>query len=223
MPKATGSRAKAVVIESVKRPLRRIRSDYRELTAPFRGLPSALVIGAQRSGTTSIFNYLIQHPDVVAPLGKEIHYFDLHYDQGVRFYRGRFPYSHRLRNGAITLDATPYYLVHPLAPERAAGLLPDIKLIALLRNPIERAFSHYQHEVRGGTASGVLSWRACWVENGRATRRHRNCSPRRRESFPVASTVPCAHSSRWAARRSSSIARAARASSTWTGTAISTT
>jgi len=113
-------------------------------------LPSALVIGAQRSGTTSIFNYLIQHPDVVAPLGKEIHYFDFHYAQGVRYYRGRFPYSHRLRNGTITLDATPYYLVHPLVPQRAARLLPDIKLIALLRNPIERAFSHYQHEVRGG-------------------------------------------------------------------------
>jgi hypothetical protein len=150
LPKATGSRAKAVVIESVKRPLRWIRSNYRQLTASFRGFPSALVIGAQRSGTTSIFNYLIQHPDVVAPLGKEIHYFDFHYAQGVSYYRGRFPYRHRLRNGAITLDATPYYLVHPLVPERAARLLPGVKLIALLRNPIERAFSHYQHEVRGG-------------------------------------------------------------------------
>jgi hypothetical protein len=150
LPKATGSRAKAVVIEHVKRPLRRIRSNYRQLTASFRGFPSALVIGAQRSGTTSIFNYLIQHPDVVAPLGKEIHYFDFHYAQGVSYYRGRFPYRHRLRNGAITLDATPYYLVHPLVPERAARLLPGVKLIALLRNPIERAFSHYQHEVRGG-------------------------------------------------------------------------
>jgi hypothetical protein len=141
------------MIESVKRPLRRIRSDYRQLTAPLRGLPSALVIGAQRSGTTSIFNYLVQHPDVLPPLGKEIHYFDFHYHRGVRFYRGRFPYSHRLRQGTLSLDATPYYLVHPLVPQRAAQLLPDAKLIALLRNPIERAFSHYQHEVRGGRES----------------------------------------------------------------------
>jgi hypothetical protein len=138
------------LIESVKSPLRRLRSDYRQLTAPLRGFPSALVIGAQRSGTTSIFNYLVQHPDVLPPLGKEIHYFDFHYSRGVRYYRGRFPYSHRLRQGAMTLDATPYYLVHPLVPQRAAQLLPNVKLIALLRNPIERAYSHYQHEVRGG-------------------------------------------------------------------------
>lgn len=139
-----------MMIESVKSPLRRLRSDYRQLTAPLRGLPSALVIGAQRSGTTSIFNYLVQHPDVLPPLGKEIHYFDFHYSRGVRYYRGRFPYSRRLRQGTMTLDATPYYLVHPLVPQRAAQLLPDVKLIALLRNPIERAYSHYQHEVRGG-------------------------------------------------------------------------
>jgi hypothetical protein len=139
-----------MMIESVKSPLRRLRSDYRQLTAPLRGLPSALVIGAQRSGTTSIFNYLVQHPDVLPPLGKEIHYFDFHYSRGIRYYRGRFPYSHRLRQGAMTLDATPYYLVHPLVPHRAAQLLPEVKLIALLRNPIERAYSHYQHEVRGG-------------------------------------------------------------------------
>jgi hypothetical protein len=92
----------------------------------------------------------VQHPHVRAPLGKEIHYFDLHYDRGTRWYRGRFPYSHQLRHGALTLDASPYYLVHPLVPQRAAQLLPRVKLIALLRNPIDRALSHYQHEARAG-------------------------------------------------------------------------
>jgi hypothetical protein len=140
-------------MDSVKRPLRRLRDDYRRLTAPLRGWPSALIIGAQRSGTTSLFNYLVQHPDVLPPLGKEIHYFDFHYSRGPKFYRGRFPYSHQLRPGALTLDATPYYLVHPLVPQRAAQLLPGVKLIALLRNPIDRALSHYQHEVRGGRES----------------------------------------------------------------------
>src|SRR6266540_3594706 len=138
------------LVEFAKRPLRRLRADYRQLTSGFRGLPSVLIIGAQRSGTTSLFNYLTQHPDVLPPLGKEIHYFDFHYARGVDYYRGRFPYSHRLRNGALTLDATPYYLMHPLVPQRAARLLPDVKLIAVLRNPISRALSHYQHEVRGG-------------------------------------------------------------------------
>jgi hypothetical protein len=134
-------------------PVRQLRASYRELTGSLRGLPSALIIGTQKGGTTSLFNYLVQHPDVRMPFGKEIHYFDLHYDRGIRWYRGRFPYSHRLRGGALTLDASPYYLVHPLVPQRAAHLLPQIKLIALLRNPIHRALSHYQHEVRAGRES----------------------------------------------------------------------
>ncbi len=138
------------IVECVKQPLRRVRSGYCWLTGPLRGLPSVLIIGAQRSGTTSLFNYLALHPRIIPPLGKEIHYFDFHYAQGIRYYRGRFPYSYRLRDGALTLEATPYYLIHPLVPERAARLLPQAKLIAVLRNPIDRAFSHYQHEVRGG-------------------------------------------------------------------------
>jgi hypothetical protein len=86
-------------------------------------------------------------------MAKEVHYFDFHYSKGVRWYRGRFPYRRRLRGGALTLDASPYYLVHPLAPERAAHLLPEVKLIALLRNPVDRALSHYHHEVKGGRES----------------------------------------------------------------------
>ena len=123
MPEATGSRAKAVVIESVKRPLRRIRSDYRELTASFRGLPSALVIGAQRGGTTSLFNYLIQHPDVPAAPGQGDPLLRLSTMPGGPLLPGRFPYlRHRSETAPAALDATPYYLVHPLAPERAARL-----------------------------------------------------------------------------------------------------
>ena len=137
-------------LEVLKTPMRELRAGYRRLTGPLRGLPSVLIIGAQRSGSTSLFNYLAQHPDVLTPLGKEIHYFDLHYARGLRWYRGRFPFSHRLRPPAITMDASPYYLAHPLAAERAFRLLPQVKLVALLRNPVERAFSHYQHEVRDG-------------------------------------------------------------------------
>jgi hypothetical protein len=138
------------LVDVAKRPLRRLRADFRLLTSGLRGLPSALIIGAQRSGTTSLFNYLVQHPDVLPPLGKELHYFDFYYARGVEYYRGRFPFSHRLRGGVLTLDATPYYLMHPLVPQRAAQLLPDVKIIAVLRNPITRALSHYEHEVRGG-------------------------------------------------------------------------
>lgn len=140
----------ARTMDALRAPVRRLRSGYRELTGPLRGLPAVLIIGAQRSGSTSLFNYLVQHPNVLSPFGKEIHYFDIHYARGERWYRGRFPYSYQLRGPALTLDASPYYLAHPLAPKRAAELLPLVKLIALLRNPITRALSHYQHEVRAG-------------------------------------------------------------------------
>lgn len=137
---------------ALKAPVRRLRMAYRELTGSLRGLPEVLIIGAQKSGTTSLFNYLVQHPGILPPYGKEIHYFDLHYDRGLDWYRSRFPYRRRLRD-ALTLDASPYYLVHPQAPRRAAELLPRARLIALLRNPIDRALSHYQHEVLGGRES----------------------------------------------------------------------
>jgi hypothetical protein len=138
------------VLAHVKEPLRRLRAGYSQVTAPLRGLPSALIIGAQKSGTTSLFNYLVRHPDVLPSLRKEVHYFDFNYDRGLNWYRAHFPYTHQLRGGTLTLDASPYYQVHPLVPQRAAELLPDVKLVALLRNPVDRALSHYQHEVRGG-------------------------------------------------------------------------
>jgi Sulfotransferase domain len=146
----TGGRVSGDMVEVVKRPLRQMRAAYRRLTGPWRGLPSVLIIGAQKGGTTSLFNYLAEHPDVLQPLGKEVHYFDLHYSNGENWYRGRFPYARRLGRGALTLDASPYYMLHPLAPVRAAELLPGVKIIALLRDPVDRALSHYQHEARAG-------------------------------------------------------------------------
>jgi hypothetical protein len=138
------------VIDTVTAPLRLLRSEYHQLTGSLRGLPSVLIIGAQKSGTTSLFNYLVRHPDVFPSLRKEVHYFDFNYDRGLKWYRAHFPYTHQLRRGTLTLDASPYYQVHPLVPQRAAELLPGVKLVALLRNPVDRALSHYQHEVRGG-------------------------------------------------------------------------
>jgi hypothetical protein len=136
-------------VGALKSPLRQLRGGYRRLTSPLRALPSVLLIGTQKGGSTSLFNYLSQHPAVKPPLGKEVHYFDLHSARGLGWYRGRFPYRRQVADG-LTLDASPYYMMHPLAPERAARLLPEVKLIAVLRNPIDRALSHYQHEVRGG-------------------------------------------------------------------------
>lgn len=126
-------------------------------TASARMLPSFLVVGAQRAGTTSLFKALVQHPAVLPPvLHKGVHYFDTCFDRGVRWYQGHFPLTlvARLkeRNGVlpITGESSPYYMFHPRAPERIASSLPEIKLIVLLRDPVERAYSAHTHELARG-------------------------------------------------------------------------
>jgi hypothetical protein len=111
-------------------------------------LPDFLILGARRAGTTSLYDYLTQHPKLVSAKRKEVHYFDWEYTRGINWYRSRFPWSLRFRKSVLTGEATTYYLFHPGAPDRALETVPDAKLIALLRNPIDRAFSHYQSCVR---------------------------------------------------------------------------
>ncbi|MGH9156428.1 MAG: sulfotransferase family protein [Acidimicrobiales bacterium] len=129
----------------------------RQVVDSHRPLPDFLVIGAQRAGTSSLYKWLEAHPNVVASLRKETEYLSARWDKGEGWYRGHFP--SRLRRSAeaslrgrqiTTFEASPNYLFHPQAPARAAGLLPDARLVALLRDPVERAFSQYQHEVRAG-------------------------------------------------------------------------
>jgi hypothetical protein len=93
-----------------------------------------------------LYAYLRWHPDITGPPFKEVSFFDRHYAQGEGWYRGHLP----LRRRALVGEASPSYLFHPLAPERVKELLPNARLIALLRDPVERTFSHYQHEVALG-------------------------------------------------------------------------
>jgi hypothetical protein len=108
-----------------------------------RALPDVLIIGAMKSGTSSLHHYLTQHTQVVAPLRKEVHYFDLNFARGEAWYRANFG---RMGAGGLNLDSSPYYLLHPLVPQRAHALVPDARLIVLLRDPVRRAYSHYWHE-----------------------------------------------------------------------------
>ena len=109
-----------------------------------------LILGAQRAGTTSLFFDLARHPHVARPATKEVHFFDDAFWRGVDWYRSFFPLSvlrrrARRRSGDLVgIDATPYYLLHPAGPARAAATLPDAKLVVLLREPVGRAYSHYQ-------------------------------------------------------------------------------
>jgi Sulfotransferase domain len=119
---------------------------YGRATASVRPLPNFLILGAQKAGTTALYAYLRWHPQVTGPSFKEVSFFDRHYARGERWYRAHFPARRRAAIG----EASPSYLFHPLAPERVAALLPDARLIALLRNPVHRAFSHYQHELALG-------------------------------------------------------------------------
>jgi len=116
----------------------------RRPTAQLRVLPDYLLIGAQKAGTTSLQHHLTGHPDVRSPLVKEVHFFDHHWERGTGWYRTHFPVGRRDRTW-ITGDASPYYLLHPDAPRRAALVVPEARLVAVLRDPITRAYSHFQH------------------------------------------------------------------------------
>lgn len=100
-----------------------------------------LVIGGQRCGTTSFFHYLRQHPQIYMFEGKEIHYFDRHYQNGQDWYETHFNFQ--VAPAGLIGEVSPNYMIYPYCPERVRDYNPDIKLIALLRNPIDRAYSHF--------------------------------------------------------------------------------
>ena len=104
-------------------------------------LPGFVILGAQRGGTTSLYRYLASHPQVRHAKRKEVHYFDTHYGHGLDWYTEHFAAD--LAPGEITGEASPYYLYHPAVPARLRAAVPDAKLIAMLRNPVDRAYSHY--------------------------------------------------------------------------------
>lgn len=126
------------------------------LTAPARVLPDFIVIGAHKAGTTSFYEYLRQHPMILSAWKKDIKYFDLHFYRGSLWYRSYFPSKYRMRvdrysgQRYITGDGATDYLFSSRAPQRIANLLPDVKLMLALRNPVDRAYSHYQHIYRNG-------------------------------------------------------------------------
>jgi len=143
-------RVPAELVPALPEPARKVlRGAYRgygRATASMRPLPDFLILGAQKAGTTALYAYLRWHPQITGPSFKEVSFFDRHYARGERWYRAHLP----VRRKGVVGEASPSYLFHPLAPERVARMLPNARLIALLRNPVDRAFSHYQHEVALG-------------------------------------------------------------------------
>ncbi len=127
-------------------------------TAKHRVLPDMLIVGGQRCGTTTLFKALAQHNGFMGPtLRKGVHYFDLHPEQSIDWYRAHFPTrgaveaAWREGDGRVVVgESSPYYLWHPLTAARIARALPGVRVIALLRDPVERAYSAHAHELARG-------------------------------------------------------------------------
>jgi hypothetical protein len=112
-------------------------------------LPNALIVGAAKCGTTSLFEYLSQHPDACASRVKELRFLDLQWNpERVSWYRAHFAAKSR---HLVSFEATPGYLLHPDAPARAGSLVPDARLIVMLREPVARAYSYWNHRRDEGT------------------------------------------------------------------------
>lgn len=138
------------LLEKAREGYRSARLLYRRSTHSLRLLPDFIIIGAQRGGTTSLYYYLTSYPGIAQALMKEVHFFDDHFEEGTSWYQAQFPtrlqrsYVERARGQRfLTGESSPYYLFYPPAPKRIKALIPTVKLIVLLRNPVERAYSHH--------------------------------------------------------------------------------
>ncbi|NND74099.1 MAG: sulfotransferase [Ilumatobacter sp.] len=169
------NRIAAALPTAVRASGRRVVRAAAMVTADLRPFPDLVIIGAKRAGTTSVFRALEQHRSMCPlvpsarrlPLRenmKGVHYFDSHWTRSTRWYRSHFPttFSKALRSrttgGAFTVEASPYYLFHPLAAERAAAVLPDTtQFVAILRDPVERTVSHWAEQTRNGVETLALA------------------------------------------------------------------
>ena len=131
---------------------RRTLLGFGKATAHWRRLPDFIVIGAMKAGTTALYAFLREHPGITGPLWKETSHFDRYGATGERAYRAHFPMAGR-RPEMLVGEASPGYVFHPRVPARIHELIPGVRLVVILRDPVARAFSHYQHAVSLGRES----------------------------------------------------------------------
>jgi len=134
-----------------------VHRKYCKLTGFLHVLPNFYIIGAAKCGTSSLYEYLIYHPEVQPAVTKEVHFFDHYFERGLNWYKVCFPLKlHKFfvqnlgKKKFITGEASPRYIDHPNSPKRIKEITPKAKFIVLLRNPIDRAYSHYNMNVRQG-------------------------------------------------------------------------
>jgi len=109
-----------------------------------------IIIGAQKSGTTALFKFLYKNPEIYLPPQKEVQFFSVpeYFKKGIDWYSKEF-YS-GISNDIVCGDISPQYMFYDSVPKRIKETLPEVKLIAILRNPVDRAYSHYNMSVRRG-------------------------------------------------------------------------
>ena len=160
------------------------------VTGPFRLLPDFAIIGAQKCGTTSLYNYLSLHPYILPSLQKEVSFLGVNKSRSLNWYRSHFPmattramFRRSLGRNPLVGEASTETVFLPGAPSHAARILPELKLILLVRDPISRAISHYYHDHRWGLVSESIeeafeiafnsieedraTWQKCASENSR--------------------------------------------------------
>lgn len=118
-------------------------------------LPNLIGCGAGKSGTTSLYHYLNQHPNIFMAKAKEVHFFSQHYAKGAAWYAENFKQAN---NTKIIGEFSTSYMQNPNVPQRMFDLLPAAKLLFVFRNPIERAYSNYWFSVSIGTQDEYVSF-----------------------------------------------------------------
>jgi len=155
------SKSKALLPVKLRKEISRLGREInwgaRVLTSPLRLTPDFIIIGAQRSGVSTAYQYLIQHPCVAPIFEQEVHFFDFNFTKNLLWYRSHFPsvltkyhVKRTTHEDMLSGEGSAYYLFHPLVPRRVLRLLPTVKLIVLLRNPVDRAYAHYCQKVKQG-------------------------------------------------------------------------
>ncbi|MCG8448174.1 MAG: sulfotransferase domain-containing protein [Pirellulales bacterium] len=162
------------------------------VTAPFRVLPDFAIIGAQKCGTTSLYNYLSLHPHILPSLKKEVSFLGVNQRHGVGWYRSHFPlaitralFRRSLGQNPLVGEASTETVFLPGAPAQAAKLLPDLKLILLVRDPITRAISHYYHDFRLGLVSESMeqAFAPAWDNIERDRNEWQDCAARKSRDY----------------------------------------
>lgn len=133
---------------------------FRRMTSDYRAQPDFFIIGVQKGGTTSLFHYLSAHPQVGSILRKEPFYYLWNFNRGLNWYRSNFPFkseieakSRRAGQKCLVYEASTHYIFYPQAARRILKDCPAARFILVLRDPVERAFSHWRHRRRRGEES----------------------------------------------------------------------